>query len=47
VLDGAKLMHIGPRIESSVIGREARISRTFAPPSAMRLSVGDGAEVTL
>jgi len=47
VLDGAALLHVGARLESSVIGRTARITRSFAVPTAMRLSVGDGAEVTL
>jgi glucose-1-phosphate thymidylyltransferase len=47
VLDGAELLHLGARLESSVIGREARIERNFAVPGAMRLSVGDGARLTL
>jgi glucose-1-phosphate thymidylyltransferase len=47
VLDQAELRHVGTRLETSVIGRAARVSRSFALPSAMRLSVGDGAEVML
>lgn len=47
VLDGAQLMHVGARIETSVIGRGARVTRGFAVPTAMRLAVGDGSEVTL
>ena len=47
VLDDAELLHVGSRLESSVIGRAARITRSFAVPTAMRLSVGDGAEVTV
>jgi glucose-1-phosphate thymidylyltransferase len=47
VLPGAELRHVGTRLETSVIGRGARVSRSFGLPSAMRLSVGDGAEVTL
>jgi glucose-1-phosphate thymidylyltransferase len=47
VLDGAQLLHIGTRVETSVIGRNARIDRSFGLPTAIRLSVGDGAEVTL
>jgi glucose-1-phosphate thymidylyltransferase len=47
VLDNAELRHVGARLETSVIGRGARVSRSFGLPSAMRLSVGDGAEVTL
>ncbi len=47
VLDRAELLHIGPRLESSVLGRGARVNRSFGVPTAMRLSVGDGAEVTV
>jgi glucose-1-phosphate thymidylyltransferase len=47
VLDDAELLHVGTRLESSVIGRGARITRSFVVPTAMRLSVGDGAEVTV
>jgi glucose-1-phosphate thymidylyltransferase len=47
VLEGAELSHVGTRLESSVIGRDARIDRSFAVPSAMRVSIGDGARVTL
>jgi glucose-1-phosphate thymidylyltransferase len=47
VFDGAELLHVGARLEASVIGRGARVARSFALPTAMRLSVGDHAEVTL
>jgi glucose-1-phosphate thymidylyltransferase len=47
VLERAELLHVGVRLDSSVIGRGARIDRSFALTSAMRLSIGDGAEVTL
>ena len=47
VLDDAELLHVGSRIETSVIGRGARICRSFMVPSAMRLSIGDGAQVTI
>ena len=47
VLDGAELLHVGSQLETSVIGRGARIGRNFGLPAAMRLSIGDGAEVTL
>ena len=47
VLDEAELLHVGNRLETSVIGRGARITRSFVVPTAMRLSVGDGAEVTI
>ena len=47
VLDDAELLHVGTRLETSVIGRGARITRSFGVPTAMRLSIGDGAEVTV
>ena len=47
VLPDAQLRFVGTRIESSVIGRGARIVRGFALPAAMRVSLGDGAEVIL
>jgi glucose-1-phosphate thymidylyltransferase len=47
VLDGAQLLHVGARLEASVIGRDAKVTRSFGLPTAMRLSVGDRAEVTL
>ena len=47
VLDRAEILHVGPRLESSVLGRGARVNRSFGLPTAMRLSVGDGAEVTV
>jgi glucose-1-phosphate thymidylyltransferase len=47
VLEGAQLRFLGVRLESSVIGRHARIERRFELPSALRLTVGDGAEVAL
>jgi glucose-1-phosphate thymidylyltransferase len=47
VLAGAELRYVGTRLETSVIGRAARVSRSLRLPSAMRLSVGDAAEVTL
>jgi glucose-1-phosphate thymidylyltransferase len=47
VLDQAELLNVGSRLETSVIGRGARITRRFVVPTAMRLSVGDGAEVTV
>ena len=48
VLAGAALRYVGTRLETSVIGRHARVSRSLSVlPSAMRLSVGDAAEVTL
>lgn len=47
VLDGASIRNVDRRIEASVIGRNAKIARRFAMPSALRLRVGEGAEVHL
>jgi glucose-1-phosphate thymidylyltransferase len=47
VLPEAQLRFVGHRLESSVIGRGARIVRGFDLPAAMRVSLGDGAEVIL
>lgn len=44
---GASIMHIGGRLATSVVGRNARISRDFSLPRALRLRVGDGTEVAL
>jgi glucose-1-phosphate thymidylyltransferase len=47
VLPEAEIRFVGTRLESSVIGRSARIVRGFEPPGALRMSLGDGAEVIL
>jgi glucose-1-phosphate thymidylyltransferase len=47
VLPDAEVRFVGTRLESSVIGRRARIVREFQMPRAIRLSVADGAEVVL
>ena len=47
VLAGAQIGFVGSRIESSVIGRRARIGRGFGVPAGIRLSVGDDARVIL
>jgi glucose-1-phosphate thymidylyltransferase len=47
ILPEAELRFVGTRVESSVVGRGARIVRGFQLPAAIRLSVGDGAEVVL
>jgi glucose-1-phosphate thymidylyltransferase len=44
---GASIRHVGGRIVSSVVGRNARVFRDFSLPRAMRLRVGDGTEVAL
>ena len=47
VLPEAELRFVGSRLESSVIGRGARVVRGFSLPSTLRMSLGDGAEVVL
>ena len=47
VLAGAQLLFVGTRLESSIIGRGARIARAFDPPATMRMTLGDGVEVIL
>jgi glucose-1-phosphate thymidylyltransferase len=47
VLPGASIRHLGGRLEASVIGPKARVSRDFRLPRALRLTVGEGAEVCL
>ena len=47
VLPQAELRFVGARLESSVIGRGARVVRGFDLPGAIRVSIGDGAEVVL
>ena len=44
---GASIMHIGGRLATSVVGRDARVFRDFSRPRALRLQVGDAAEVAL
>jgi glucose-1-phosphate thymidylyltransferase len=47
VLEQAELRYVGTRLESSVIGSGARVLRDFRTPSAIRVSIGDGAEIVL
>jgi glucose-1-phosphate thymidylyltransferase len=47
VLDGASVMHLGTRLEASIIGPHARLFRDFRLPKALRVQVGLGAEVVL
>jgi glucose-1-phosphate thymidylyltransferase len=44
---GASIVHIGGRLASSIVGRNARVVRDFSLPRALRLRVGDDAEVSL
>jgi glucose-1-phosphate thymidylyltransferase len=47
ILPGARLAFVGTRIQESIIGRDATVRRTLEPPAALRMAVGDGAEVVL
>ena len=47
VLPRAELRYVGTRLESSVIGYGARVMRGFGLPAALRISIGEGAEVVL
>lgn len=47
VLRDAEIRFLGTRLESSVIGRGARVVRRFDMPSALRIAIGEGAEVQL
>jgi glucose-1-phosphate thymidylyltransferase len=47
IFDGASILHIGGRLEASVVGRGAKVYRDFSLPRALRLQVGDGVEVAL
>jgi glucose-1-phosphate thymidylyltransferase len=47
VLSGARICHLGDRLEGSVIGPNARIFRDFRLPNALRLQVGEGAVVSV
>jgi glucose-1-phosphate thymidylyltransferase len=47
VLPRARIRFVGRRIEASVVGADAHIRSDFSLPQAVRLWVGDGAEVGL
>jgi glucose-1-phosphate thymidylyltransferase len=47
VLPGASITHLGGRLEASVIGPRSRVFRDFRLPRALRLTIGEGAEVCL
>jgi glucose-1-phosphate thymidylyltransferase len=47
VFPGARIQHLASRLEASVVGAGARVFREFRLPRAMRVTVGDGAEVSL
>lgn len=43
----ASVVNLGRRLSHSVVGRNARLFRSFALPAGLRLRVGDGTEVSL
>ena len=45
IAEGARIMHVGRRIEGSTIGQRASIFRDFALPRGIRLHVGANAEM--
>ena len=47
VLAGASITHLHTRLEGSILGSGARVFRDFRLPRAMRLKVGQGAEVVV
>jgi glucose-1-phosphate thymidylyltransferase len=47
VIEGASIHHVGQRIEASLIGARAEITRDFGMPTALRLRVGRDSTVTL
>jgi len=47
VMPEASIRHLGGRLEASVVGTRARVFRDFRLPTALRLNVGEGAEVSL
>jgi glucose-1-phosphate thymidylyltransferase len=47
IATGASVVHVGNRMVSSVVGRNARVFRDFGLPRALRLRVGEGTEVAL
>ncbi len=47
VFGGAQVTHLGARMTASVVGRNAKLYRDFSLPRALRVSIGDSAEVGL
>jgi glucose-1-phosphate thymidylyltransferase len=47
ILPGASISHLGGRLEASVLGPKSRVCRDFRLPRALRLTVGEGAQVSL
>ena len=47
ILPGASIKHLNGRLEASIVGVNARVFNDFRLPRALRLDIGDGAEVGL
>jgi glucose-1-phosphate thymidylyltransferase len=47
VLAGASISYLGGRLEASVVGRDTKIFRDFRLPRALRVLVGEGANISL
>jgi glucose-1-phosphate thymidylyltransferase len=47
VMPEASIRHLGGRLEASIVGSRAQVFRDFRLPRALRLNVGEGAEVSL
>jgi hypothetical protein len=47
LLTGAEIRHLGSRLEGSVVGVGAQLSRDFRLPRSLRLHVGEGARVQM
>jgi glucose-1-phosphate thymidylyltransferase len=47
ILGGASLENLGARLEASVIGEKAQVSRHFGLPRSLQLQVGEGARLSL
>lgn len=47
VLAGASIRNVGKRLEGSLVGSQATVSRQFTLPAGLRLRVGRGAEIAL
>jgi glucose-1-phosphate thymidylyltransferase len=47
VFPRARIQHLSTRLEESVVGAGARVFREFRLPRALRVTVGDGAEVSV
>lgn len=47
VCSGAEVLRVGARLESSVVGRDARVARDFSIPEGIRLHIGESAAVVL